>query len=546
MADLVTAGQARRLTHEFRMMNVSHPEPDRPTLRQTAGVFLIAAAVVLGGFWFHGNVSLNLADEGYLWEGVRRTLRGDVPLRDFNSYDPGRYYWCAAWSGLLGDGVLGVRRSACLFRVFGLFLGLLAARRVIANPLALAGVGLVLWAWNPTFNKLFEPSLALAAVYFGVLLIERPSAGRYFLAGAVAGLTAFMGRNLGLYTLAAYLCLIPFLSFKQVGDVRLPRRLGCLLAGVVAGYAPMIVLLVRVPGFCQSFGESVKFIAHLRSTNLPLPVPWPWAVDYAKLAWLDRPVWFAVGCFYLVGVVFALVVLPVVFRTRREQVPGRALLIASVLVGLFFAHHASVRSDYEHLAQCIPPLLLGLLALPGALGLGWPTQLAVACLLGAGTLVASSTYNFYQYVTQYTYPDWRFVRYTVGRDRLWIPACQAEYLQGMKEIINQRLTPAEELFIAPCEAGLYPILDRVSPVWNTYFVYPELAERQQRMIRELQEHRVRLALVNDALAIDGKEVYRFHASNPLLWRYLTEHFQPVVEPRLSGGWQLLERKPPSP
>jgi hypothetical protein len=181
-----------------------------------------------------------------------------------------------------------------------------------------------------------------------------------------------------------------------------------------------------------------------------------------------------------------------------------------------------------------------------ALGLRWPTRLVVAGLVAAGTLVATDPYNFYRYVTVYTYPDWRFVRYQVGRDRLRIPACQAAYLQTMQEIVRERLTPAEDLLIAPCEAGLYPILDPVSPVWNTYFVYPELAQRQQRMIRELQEHSVRLALVNDALAIDGKEAYRFHASNPLLWRYLTEHFQPVPESRLPAGWQLLERKPSEP
>ena len=72
-------------------------------------------------------------DEGYLWYGTLRTLDGEVPLRDFRSYEPARYYWCALWMLALGRGVVSLRIAVHAFYFLGLTCGLLALR--------LAGVG---------------------------------------------------------------------------------------------------------------------------------------------------------------------------------------------------------------------------------------------------------------------------------------------------------------------------------------------------------------------------------------------------------------------
>ena len=149
-------------------------------MRSGAQVALCALLAALGAwlpYALAGDVDLNMADEGFLWHGVERVLAGDVPLRDFQAYDPGRYYWCAAWSPLFGAGILGVRAAAAVFQGVGLFLGALACRRVARSPLGLVVATAILWAWMFPRHKLFEPALALAAVYAAVRLVERPSAG---------------------------------------------------------------------------------------------------------------------------------------------------------------------------------------------------------------------------------------------------------------------------------------------------------------------------------------------------------------------------------
>src|SRR2546423_15390133 len=97
--------------------------PPEPSPRN---LIVLSALLVIVFFFLQGDVGLNIADEGFLWYGTIRTTLGEVPIRDFQAYDPARYYWGAFCFKIIGNhGIIALRISEALFQFVGLPLALL-------------------------------------------------------------------------------------------------------------------------------------------------------------------------------------------------------------------------------------------------------------------------------------------------------------------------------------------------------------------------------------------------------------------------------------
>ncbi|HEX6884836.1 MAG TPA: hypothetical protein VF530_15785 [Planctomycetota bacterium] len=502
-----------------------------PVARQRLVALLTAAGFAVAWHLWVGDAHLNPAEEGYLWYGTWRTGLGEIPVRDFQSYDPGRYYLCAALAKVLGGGLLGLRRAEACVQGLGILFGLLAARRATRASWVLVPLGVVLGAWMFPRHKVFEGMVALACTWSGTRLLEHPTRRRHAAAGVTAGLAAVFGRNLGLYAAVALALLAAVSAWKR-------RERGCardglaLAGGVVAGYAPMLALMLLAPGFLAQFVESLRLLLRL-GANIEAPWLWPWRVELAGVGARETLARICLALVYLLPVTVLPLGWLVLLRARAEELPRRAALGAAAVVGTLFLHHASVRSDASHLAQSIQPTLVataGLLALLAERRRALAAGLAV--VLGLGAVDAAVEHNpALNHVGRA-----RLVSVQLGNERLRFLPQHADYYPRLLAALQRRVGPEERIFIAPSRPSFYALLGKRSPSWWIYFFVEGADEAEQaRLVAELEG--VEWVLLVDH-AIAEREGLRFPNSYPLVWAHVLASYRRVPTPELEPNHQL--------
>lgn len=497
---------------------------------------VLAASLALGFFGLTGSIGIDLSDEGYLWYGVIRTAAGDLPLRDFQSYDPGRYLWSAAWSLALGQGIVSLRLSLAIFQVIGLSCGLLAARRISTHPASQAFFGLVLLLWAYPRHKLFESSMAMINVYIATRVMERPTPRTIFVCGVIVGLCATFGRNHGLFYAVGQLAVL-LLVFLRARPARPLHLLWCMGGGIVLGYLPVLILVALAPGFAEGFFASLRQLG-----TMPRPIPWPWLIAGApyQSALHFSTSWLTSICYLALALGYPVILL-VALRRRGEPMNGQTILYACACIGAGNAHHAFNRADVPHLAQAIHPFILGMLALPMALR--WSTR-GIASIWGSVALitVTMSLYMHRQSIaalfpTAVSGPG--YTTLYVGEDRLQLPKRVAEELSAVEVAIRSRVPADEPLFILPYRPLYYPFLDRQAPTWGIFFLRAGQGESDAEMIRKLEEKGVDWILLTNG---DIADIPPLTQIRPLLMSHIQSKFRPVPHPLLGPPYRLLQRR----
>ena len=526
----------------------------------TRNLVILAGAFAVLIYLLQGNVGFSIADEGYLWYGTIRVLAGEVPLRDFQSYDPGRYYWGALWLKLLrNDGILALRISQVAFEFIGLTVAFLLLRRLQRNWLGFIALGFILWLWMfPTF-KIFEPVITILAVFFAVRLIEKPSKQRHFAAGVFVGLAAFFGRNHGVYNCIAFLLVIFFVWWKN--DRRdLWKRLAFWSAGILVGYSPMLLMALLVPGFFNAVVATI--ITNVRTgTNLHLPVPWPWTPNYSALTFRPKIHKFAIGCLYiLVPGFYLLVLLWSIFKSRVIESP---LLLACALVGIGCLHYVFDRAQFYYLVWTAPPFLLGLISLSSLVAPRLRRRFTVGIwsfILVLSWAAVDTPYQNYFLIKVKSAINEKVVKrlrlnfnaadmpdeYSqlfstdVRGDKLWVIPYDSNIIKNVGAINDKSIPRDESILIAPYWTSLYPILRKQSPTWEIYYLAPQPQDKQQEMISDLERHHTNWALVCHSFE-DGRPELAFEHTHSFVWEYLVANFQRVPADGLLPDCELRHR-----
>ncbi len=470
------------------------------------------ACLALAGFLLWGTVGINLADEGFLWYGAQRLLQGELPLRDFQAYEPGRYIWCALWMKLFAsDGLFALRAAVMIFHALGLAIGLWLVAHGTRSRWAVLFAGPVLLLWMIPRYK-FEHTLALTLVGVTFLILRKLAPSSAFVAGFTLGLCGVFGRNHALYGLFS-LAIGAGLAFFTHRPRDLRAITGAFIAGTVLGYLPMIALMLFAPGFYQAVVESMQALVHLKGTNLALPVPYPWTVPTAGELWLRD---FCIGICFLFLPLLSIYAALMLCVKKRRLVLSEPVFIASAIVSISYAHYAFSRADAMHLSSGIHPFLLGCLTVPFFRHRILRTASAAFLLLF--TSVSISQFNPFFVSTK----DFAPVR--IGKHDFRVDPENRRHIELFQQAA--KLAEGGGVFVAPHWPAAYALLRQKSPTWESYFLFSRPEEIQQLEARRLQESGPRVAILRDH-PLDGREELRFRNTHPLLWRFIAEHYSAV-------------------
>jgi hypothetical protein len=486
-------------------------------------VFVMIVIVTMN--YFEGNVGFNLADEGFLWYGVKRVLAGDVPIRDFMSYDPGRYYWSAFWMKIFGDsGILSLRLSVSIFQGLGLFFALLILSETLNQQkhhyFYLLVVGLILVLWMFPRHKLFDISLSIFLIYGLAFLINRPVLTRYFILGILIGLVAVFGRNHGVYGFLASLSLIFWLYYKKLTHESLTKAFTYWILGIFIGFSPILLMLNLVPEFASAFLDSIYLLFAQQTTNLTLPVPWPWKVDLSGAITGAVIGNLLVGAFFVLLILISAISAIIIVFYKSNKAKLDASFIASGFLLLPYAHFAFSRADVSHLAQGIFPLLILMLSIISRkkLIVKWFLVLVLFCFSIVVALPIRPFTNCY--ITN------ACNGINLKNDLLLVSQTMEQKLLYIDYLVSKYAPNDESFLILPSWPAVYAIYDRKSPIWEIYAVFPRSREFETKELEKVMRAKPKFVILDD-VALDGQDSLRFKYTHPIINSYIDSHYLEV-------------------
>ena len=488
------------------------------------GAAVIGIVLVAISFIWERQQGFSLADEGYLWYGIQRVLSGEVPIRDFQAYDPGRYYWSALLMWLSRtDGIVAIRGTLAILQGLSLavvlwWLAVTDTRQKSTRFIIIAA--LVLLAWMGPRHKLYDISVSIGLICVLANLVRCPSRISYFAVGLLTGLAAYFGRNHGVYGVIATCGVFFYLSIDCMDWRSWRQGIALYVVGIFVGYLPMLATMLLAHGFTAAFIGSIEFIFKVKATNLPLPVPWPWQAPFGTVLPADALRALLLGLFFVAIVLFAGLSICYVLWAHKKGRATPPLLVACAFCAVPYLHYAYSRADMSHLAQGIFPALIGTLVLIMSIP-SWPRVLAAGALCIASWFTTAPMHPGLQCMERGS-----CVRVTVGNDAIRMDQSTARNVKLLHQLENQFAPDGQSFFAAPFMPGAYALLRVRSPTWEIYTAWPRSDAFQRKGIARIAASKPGFILIDDD-SLDGRDALRYRNTHPLIYQYIQANYERV-------------------
>jgi len=473
-------------------------------------------------FWAQSEKGFGRGDEGFLWYGVQRVMQGEVPIRDFDAYDPGRYYLSAGLMALMhSDGVLSLRTTQYLiqFLAVALALWIVASQGRQPGIVMLVLAAVIFFVWMIPRHKFYDIYISIIYVFLLPKLLRQPSRRQYFITGIVVGVIAFFGRNHALYGfLAAFACMI-WLRVVEREGLPLTSATIWYFSGMAVGGSPLLGMML-IPGFAEAYWKSILYIFKLKSTNITLPLPWPWALDFKSLSFDAALRASLVGIYFMAIVLYGFVTILYCLIYRKKTDQSRPVLVSTSILSLVYAHYVFSRADIEHLTHSIFPMLIGLLVFFTSRR-PFVKWMASSLLCATSFFVACIYHPGWQYLVA---GDW--VTVTMDNDHVIVDSRTARQWRLLEQLVSRYAANGESFLSVPFWPGAYPALSRKSPMWDIYATRPRSITSQEHEITRIHNAAPRFVFLCD-YCLDGREELCFRNTNPLIYQYIEKNFKQI-------------------
>jgi hypothetical protein len=144
-------------------------------------------------------------------------------------------------------------------------------------------------------------------------------------------------------------------------------------------------------------------------------------------------------------------------------------------------------------------------------------------LCGASLLLMLPTYSGWVcYISQ------QCVESNIAGDEIEINLNVAQNLSVFKQL-DSRFSPKDQSFIAaPFWPSAYAVLERKSPMWEIYALFPRSDAFQLTEVARIRIANPKFVVIDDS-SVDGREETRFSNTHPILDRYIRSNFEPIYD-----------------
>lgn len=485
---------------------------------------------------FSSRLGFSLIDEGEYLHNALRILRGDLPYRDFFSYQPPLYnYWNILAFKLFGVSVFSARLLNSIIFSTASVLFFLIARRFSSRPVAFL-VSLAFSFMETGMERLFYHVFTFS----GLLLFftfRKEGSFKLLFSGIFLGLAVLFRIDVGVLFFLGLLIgsVVEGFKLEKTFFLKKVKKLTIFTAGFMSPLF-MFAFWLLANDIVSEFinGQLRTPLQITNSYSLPIPAVWeilPTSMDPRSLFHSYET--FVLYSFFLVYIFFS-VYLFKSYKKIWKSAPG---LIYLYIIAILTIPYALGRTDLGHIVKgCIPAFFLGAYLMEKAKCCKKIMLLVTISFIAVGLTQIVWLNNFYSVSVKTNNGIIRLSRdWPEGSVNV-----SAGTVRKAISFINSNSTSEDQVFLAPYMAGLYFLTDRPSKSYAGNIFHTYLPE-EEKFIKEISKLDIK-AVIYDP--VNGPEnsagLKRLKSYYPKLDQYIFDNFD--IKYESPEGWLFLIKK----